>query len=86
MAKYELTFLLADDAEMKKVKELAESLSVKIVSEENWGQKTLAYPIKKNNTAFFYNWVIDLDQKNVSEFKKRLNFHEKLLRYLLLIK
>ncbi len=86
MAKYELTFLLSEEAESKKIKELLESLAVKVDSEENWGQKTLAYRVKKNHTAYFYNWTLDVDQTKVAELKRRLNFHEKLLRYLLLTK
>ena len=86
MAKYELTFLLSEEAESKKIKELLESLAVKIAAEENWGQKTLAYPVKKNHTAYFYNWTLDVDKAKVTELKRRLNFHEKLLRYLLLTK
>lgn len=83
---YELTFLLNVEEELIKIKELIESLSGKIISEEKWGKKTLSYPIKKNTSANFYNWVVEIDKKNVQEFRKKLNFNEKLIRYLLLQK
>jgi len=82
---YELTFLLKEEAELKNVKELVESFG-KIIKEEKWGEKTLAYPIKKNSRAYFYNFFIEIEKTKISELRKKLNFNEKLLRYLLLIK
>ncbi len=85
MTKYDFTFLLNQEAELKTIKELISSLKGKITKEDNWGEKTLAFPIKKNKTANFYNWQIELETKNVKEFKKKLNYNEKLIRYLLLV-
>ena len=82
--KYELTFLLHDEAETKTIKELLALLSVKLVKEDSWGKKTLAYPIAKSRSALFFHWIIETDKKNVLELKKRLNYNEKLVRYLLL--
>ncbi len=83
---YDLTFLLNEESECETIKKLVESLSGKILEEEKWGKKSLAYPIKKTRTAEFYNWKFEMDTKNVTELRKKLNFNEKLLRYLLLIK
>lgn len=83
--KYELTFLTKEETELKNIKELIESFKGKVTKEEKWGEKTLAYSIKKNHTALFYNFQFELDKKNVAELKKKLNFNDKLLRYLLLI-
>ncbi|MEK7633411.1 MAG: 30S ribosomal protein S6 [Patescibacteria group bacterium] len=84
--KYELTFLTKEETELKNVKELIESLKGKVVKEEKWGEKTLAYSIKKNHTALFYNFLFEMDKKNIAELKKKLNFNDKILRYLLLIR
>lgn len=84
--KYELTFLTKDEAELKNVKQLIETYKGKAVTEEKWGEKTLAYAIKKNHTAVFYNLQIEIDKKNVLEFKNKLNLNEKILRYLLLVR
>ena len=84
--KYELTFLTKEETELKNVKELIESLKGKVVKEEKWGEKTLAYAIKKNHTALFYNFLFEMDKKNIAELKKKLNFNDKILRYLLLIR
>jgi len=83
---YELTFLLNDEEELKNIKSLIESLGGKIVSEEKWGRKTLFYQIKKNTSANFYNYIIEMEKKNLQELRKKLNFNEKLIRYLLLQK
>ncbi len=84
MNQYELTFLLNEESELENIKKLIISLSGKVLKEEKWGKRTLAYPIKKHTTAEFFFWKLEIDQKNVSELRKKLNFNEKLLRYLLL--
>lgn len=81
---YELTFLLKEEAELKNIKELV-GLFGKITKEENWGEKTLVFPIKKNNRAYFYNFGLEVPSEKTSELRKKLNFNEKLIRYLLLI-
>ena len=83
--KYELTFLVKEEAEAKIVKELIESCKGKVTKEDKWGEKTLAYTIKKNHTALFYNFEKEKDKKSVLDFKNKLNLNEKVLRYLLLV-
>ena len=84
--KYELTFLIKEETELKSVKELIESYKGKITKEDRWGEKTLAYPINKNHTALYYNFQFEIDKKNVLDFKNKLNLDEKILRYLLLVR
>ena len=49
-----LTFLTKEEAELKIIKELIESYKGKVTKEDKWGEKTLAYSIKKNLTALFF--------------------------------
>lgn len=84
MSKYDFVFLLNEEAELKNVKELVSSFSGKVLAEESWGKKTLSYPIRKQASANFYSWEMELDGTKISELKQKLNFNEKLLRYLLL--
>jgi small subunit ribosomal protein S6 len=81
---YELTFLLNQEEELTKIKELITSLKGKISKEEKWGEKSLYFPIKKTRKAVFYNWLLEFNETQLREFKKKLNFNEKILRYLLL--
>jgi len=84
MSKYDFTFLLNEEEQLKIIKDLITSLKGKLTKEDNWGKKTLVYPIQKNHTANFYNWTIELEKKQMKEFKKKLNFNEKIVRYLIL--
>jgi small subunit ribosomal protein S6 len=81
---YELTFLVNDESEVKTIKDIVESVSGKVEKEEKWGKKTLAYPIEKATEAYFSSWVIEIEPNNILELKKKLNFNDKLIRYLLL--
>lgn len=85
MTKYELTFLLDGEEELKPIASLLESLSGKIIEEKKWGKMSLAYPIKKKSSLDFFTWTIEIDKENVTELKTKLNFNEKLIRYLLLV-
>ena len=81
---YEFVFLLNEEKELKLIKELLISFGGKLSQEDNWGEKTLSYPIKKNRTAKFYHWIIELEKSKIKEFKTKLNFNDKLIRYLIL--
>lgn len=84
MTRYEFVFLLNDEEEVKNIKDMVKSTSGKLLEEKNWGKKTLAYPIAKSSNASFYEWVLEMGTEAVADFKKKLNFNEKIIRYLLL--
>ncbi len=84
MSEYEFVFLLNAKEELKTLKALVSSLSGKVLEEKTLGKKNLAYPIKKQTSADFYEWRLQLSKDKLSEFKKTVGFNEKLLRYLLL--
>jgi len=84
MTKYELTLLLEKEDDVKTIKTLIQSLEGKISQENKWGKKTLAYPIKKQTSAYFFHWILEMPIKKVTEMRKKLNFNEQILRYLLL--
>lgn len=81
---YEFTFLLHEEAELQNLKKLVESLSGKVVEEQSWGKKDLAYPIKKATNANYYCWKVEMAAKDLPEFKRKLTFNDKLVRHLLL--
>jgi len=84
--KYELTLLVKEEKELENVKSLITSNKGKVIKEEKWGEKTLSYPIRKNHRALFFNFHIEIDKKNILEFKNKLNLNENVLRYLLLVR
>jgi len=83
--KYELVLLLNQEAELKNIKDLILALKGKVEKEEKWGEKTLAYKIGKNYRAFYFDLLIEMDKKQILELRKKLNFNEKILRFLLLV-
>ena len=83
--KYELTFLLNEEKELAVIKTLLKSLDVKLLEESTWGKKSLIYPIKKQLSAQFYHWKIETKKTQVAELRKKLNYNENLIRFLLLV-
>lgn len=83
--KYELVLLLEKEEYLNEVKEILNSLKGKVIKEEKWGERNLAYPIKKLRKAFYYFLHLEIDKKNIVEIRKKLNFSNKILRYLLLV-
>lgn len=89
MNTYELTLLFIEDKEqkdkkrsMKLVEDFIAKKKGKIVKQEDWGVKELAYEIQKNKTAEYYHYVLELDPKHQPELSKKLELDEYLLRYL----
>ncbi len=81
---YEMTFLLNKEGELKNIKGIIAGNDGQVVAEESWGTKTLRYPIKKQLSATFYSWQIQLDGAKLSDIKNKLNLNENLIRYLFL--
>jgi len=83
---YELILLLEKEEDLKKVEEIISQNGGKIENKEKWGERLLAYPIKKKNKAIYFIITLTMDKKNVLPFKRKLDFNEKIIRYLLLVK
>lgn len=87
MRKYELVLILKtslSDAQRKKVVDTFKSWlkDAKFTKEEEWGQKALAYPINKEVSGYYVDFVVELE--NIpSDFEKRVQTNEDVLRHLL---
>ena len=81
-----LTPVLSDDQAKeaaKKFKKALTDLGGKVVNEENWGLKKLAYPIQKKTTGFYH--LIEFsgtNEKLVSELEVHYKRDERVLRFL----
>lgn len=84
MNKYEFTFILNDDKELAEIKKTLETHAGSVVKEQPWGEKTFAYPINKLLKSHYYTWQIEIKKKDLGEFKKKLEYNEKLIRHLIL--
>lgn len=56
----------------------------KVEKEDLWGNKDLAYPIKKRGKGFFAHYEILADPKNAKSIDKTLKLEEDVLRYLII--
>ena len=54
----------------------------KIVDQEIWGLKNLAYPIKKSNKGYYIFIQFDIDAKELLNINKSLNLNENIIRHL----
>ena len=84
MNKYEFTFLLNDGDELKELKKTLQGYSGSITNEKSWGERILTYPINKIDKANYYTWQIEIEKKNLTEFKKKLNYNDKIIRHIIL--
>ncbi|MFW5704131.1 MAG: 30S ribosomal protein S6 [Patescibacteria group bacterium] len=84
MSTYELAVLVRKEADLENVKKLLSSANATIEKEDAWGKRELAYPIKKETQAYYYFLDVTVDGGAIEELKQKMNFDEKVLRYLLL--
>lgn len=86
MNTYELMLITANKTEMKEittlVKEFVKKVKGEVKSEDEWGEKTLAYPIKKNKTGIYMYYVIALPPLEQPKLTAILKIQENLLRSL----
>jgi small subunit ribosomal protein S6 len=89
MNKYETVFILTpvlSDDQMKEAVEKFKGIltddGAKIVNEEGWGLKKLAYPIQKKSTGFYQ--LIEFEAEPTTIAKLEVNFRrdERVLRFL----
>mgnify|MGYP001582840828 CR=1 FL=1 len=55
----------------------------KVVKEDLWGERDLAYPLKKQNKGFYAHFELEANPKNAKGLDKILKLEEDVLRYLL---
>lgn len=94
MNNYYLTLVIKADLEENKRKALLDGLVKKVVGEKEnpgkvlkedlWGSKDLAYPIKRQTKGFVAHFEIEADPKNAKSIDKILRVEEDILRYLLI--
>lgn len=89
MREYELTVLIHPDLEadleksLTTVREIITSNGGKVVSEDNWGKKKLAYRISKEDFAVYVYFELELPAASNAKISSVLNITDGVLRYLL---
>lgn len=86
MSDYALTILLKPDLDEKARGELIESVTKrmgKVKKDDLWGNRELAYPIKKQQKAFYAHFEFEANPGDISSLDKSLKLEEDIIRYLL---
>jgi len=89
MRTYELVLVVRPslkDADRKKLVDNVKSwlTNVKFTKEEEWGQKPLAYPIKKEVSGNYYQWYFESEEGIKAEFEERIFRNDNIIRHLML--
>jgi len=88
---YELTILINSlleqtDAQAveEKLRHQIEELSGQVKKLNAWGKKKLAYPIKKQLSAYFASLEFELEPEGLEKIQQALRLNDDVLRFLLL--
>lgn len=91
MNRYELLFILKPtftEAEANDVaadvKTVIEAEGGKVLEDESWGKRSLAYEIDGFGEGFYFIWTFELSPGNTSILRRGLKINEGVLRFLIL--
>ncbi|MBN1273699.1 MAG: 30S ribosomal protein S6 [Candidatus Aminicenantes bacterium] len=89
MRQYETAFLVSPKLEEEEIKatiqETADIVSKKkgkIVKQDIWGKRKLAYPIKKHEEAYYVFFTYEGEADIPAELERRFKQSDKIIRYL----
>lgn len=55
----------------------------KIVNTDNWGKRKLAYPIKKQESAIYVFYTVEMPGESVKKVESVLNITDEVIRFLI---
>ena len=70
------------DIIISEFKKNIENENGKILSEEYWGLKNLAYEINKNKKAHYTMLIIESHPDKIEEYERKLRIHEDVIRFM----
>ncbi len=87
MTKYELVCLFKTKEDnyakgLEAVKALLKDAGAEFLKEEDLGDRQVAYPIKKEDRAHYYLFVLKLDGSKLLSLDEQFKLREELLKYL----
>ena len=91
MNKYELTIVVEGKGAAAKKKKVVETLEKllnifkgKIVENNDWGVKDLAYKLGKNTQGGYLHFILELDPSTVKALNEKIRTDGDILRFLLI--
>lgn len=67
---------------VEKFKTLLKDNGAKVVNEEDWGLKKLAYPIQKKSTGFYQLFQFEADGEVIAKLELAFKRDERIMRFL----
>lgn len=89
MNTYQLALVVKNDLSDKARTELLSGFTAKfgkMVKEDLWGSRNLAYEIKHNDKGFYAYYEFEAEPKEIPVLDRNIRLNEDVLRYLLLKK
>ena len=89
MNQYEIAVLYHPDLEIDlekaeaKVKKIIAGNGGKVVAQDNWGKRKLAYQIKKHEYAVYVFYTVELPAESVRKVESILNITDEVIRFLI---
>jgi len=89
MNQYEIAVLYHPDLEIDlekattKVEKIFTDNGGKVTNTDNWGKRKLAYPIKKNESAVYVIYTLELPAQSVRKIESTLNITDEVIRFLI---
>lgn len=87
--RYETVFILTPVLSVDQVKETVVNFKkflkdsgAKLLHEENWGLRKLAYPIQKKSTGFYHLFEYEVEGQAIDKIEIALKRDEKVMRFL----
>ena len=89
MVKYEFMIIvdptLSEEERNTKIdalKTILDTAGAKIINEDVWGDKKLAYKINKQERAFYVLYTLELDWTKIKEISTQINLNRSIWRYM----
>ena len=70
------------DVIISEFKKIIENDNGKILTEEYWGLKSLAYEINKNKKAHYTMLILETLAEKIEEYERKLRLHEDVIRFM----
>jgi len=84
MDTYEITYLVESAEKSRAVRDVITQAGDNYKETKDWGERDLAYTIAKKTKAFYFTGVIKTIASNITEIKKKLNYSNVAIRYIIL--
>jgi small subunit ribosomal protein S6 len=87
MRKYEVTFIFRTEedkmlAAKETVKSILEKKSAKILKEDDLGERTLSYEIKKQSRGRYFFYELEIDGTEIDSAEKEIRLNPDILKFL----